>query len=113
MAKMHDIIKLKGGPKERGLGQAVVPKSVRIAVKNAVALRLDAIVSTRQTRKSDRFLKDQYTFTGDNAPEILEEIEGLAEGFAVPTMDLFAYLHAATLTESFGTGNVRCVARPS
>jgi len=101
---MHDIVRLKGEPKERGLGQAVVPKSVRTAVKNAVALRLDAIANTRQTRKSDRYLKDQYAFTEDNAPEILAEIEGLAEGFAVPTMDLFAYLHAATLTESFGTG---------
>lgn len=90
---MSDLVVLRGGPYQRGLGQARACPEMAGAVREAVRGRLAGVP------RDDAFLAAQHDATRALAPEALEEILGIAEGFGLEPREIFDFLHIGCLND--------------
>lgn len=90
---MSAPILLRGGPRERGRGQALACPDAAPAVRAAIRGRL------AEVPRDDAFLAAQREITARLAPEALEEIGGIAEGFGLHAAEVFDFLHLGCLAD--------------
>jgi hypothetical protein len=90
---MTALVVLRGSPRERGLGQAAACPDAAPAVRDAIRTRLAA------APRNDAFLAAQRASTARIAPEALEEIAGIAEGFGLGADEVFDFLHIGCLAD--------------
>ncbi|MGH6923219.1 MAG: C45 family autoproteolytic acyltransferase/hydrolase [Propylenella sp.] len=96
---MSNVVELSGNAFERGAGQAAAcPDSVG-DVRRAVEGRLAAASHLLEDRRTSGFLASLHSYLAQNDPDGLLELSGIAEGFAIPSDDLFAYLHLSVLAD--------------
>lgn len=94
-ASAADPVRLDGDARSRGRAQAAAFPDLVARVAEAVALRLAdpaAAVDAPATRAYVAALRD---WTARHYPAILDEIEGLGEGFGIAPERIFAYLNAS------------------
>jgi len=87
------LIVLRGPPRERGLGQGRACPDLAPAVRDAIRSRNAA------APRSGPFLAAQHEATTRLAPEALEEIAGIAEGFGLEAAEVFDFLHIGCLND--------------
>lgn len=93
----------EGEPFARGVAQARCRPDLVGAVRAAVDLRLAEIAGALERAEIRTFLDAQKAATRELAPELWDEIEGIGEGFGIAPERLFAWLHAATITDLLET----------
>jgi hypothetical protein len=90
---------LEGEPFARGLAQARARPDLVPAVHAAVELRLAELDGALDRPEIEAFLEAQRAATLRLFPEVLAEIEGIGQGFAIAPARLFAFLHASVIAE--------------
>jgi len=90
---------LEGGAFARGLAQARARPDLAPAVRAAVELRLAEVEGALDRPEVEAFLEAQRAATERLFPEVLAEIEGIGQGFAIAPERLFAFLHAPVIAE--------------
>ena len=90
---MSALVVLHGSPRQRGLGQARACPGLAPLVRDAVRSRLAA------APRNETFLAAQHDATLALAPEALEEISGIAEGFGLEPREVFDFLHIGCLND--------------
>ena len=94
------MLRLAGGPRERGAAQALAAPGQIAAVRAAVAMRLRrAEAAGHLSATAAAFVQEQRRVSAIHVPEALEEIAGIADGFGLSAEDIFAYLHLGTLAD--------------
>jgi isopenicillin-N N-acyltransferase like protein len=89
---------LQGDFHLRGCRQAVLEPEMQAAVIAAVLPRVEAARPAIDAARD--YLSRQWDFTAHHASGQLEWIKGIAEGFGIRPMDLFAYLHLGTIEDA-------------
>lgn len=84
-------LRLCGDGLNRGLAQSISEPKMASAVVAAVMGRLDS--SGDAVLRAKGFLSAQWVFMRDHAPEHLDHVRGIAEGYGITVENLFAYLH--------------------
>lgn len=95
-------VDLSGSPYERGLQQAKRCPAEAGAVRLAVDLRTDASSAVLSDAGVRSYLEDLRRFHEEHAPEIMEEIEGIGDGFDIPAARLFDYLMCSLAEDFYG-----------
>ena len=95
-------VSLSGSAKERGLQQYMWDPEFKPSVAKAIDDRLESMRHQLSNPDVQSFLDRQWSFTSDHAPEALEEIIGIAEGYSLEQKDLFAYLHLGVIDDRIG-----------
>jgi hypothetical protein len=90
---MTALVLLRGGPRERGRGQAAACPEMARAVREAIRGR------NATAPRNEGFLAAQWETTRHLAPEALEEIGGIAEGFGLGPAEIFDFLHLGCLND--------------
>ncbi len=88
-----ETVVLRGGPYDRGIGQAQACPDQIPHVRHAVRHRLRENAAALEAPPVRALLKEQRAFIRARYPEILTELEGIAAGFALEASQLFRYLH--------------------
>ncbi|MCP8937508.1 C45 family autoproteolytic acyltransferase/hydrolase [Alsobacter sp. SYSU M60028] len=88
---------LLGDARARGLAQAAAPGTDAEAVRAAVRLRLDLAAALLDRVDVRAFLAAQEDMLDAVDPEGADEMDGIAEGFAIDRQTLLAYLHLGVL----------------
>lgn len=94
---MSALVILRGDPRERGRGQAAACPEMAPAVREAIRSRNAA------APRFEPFLAAQHETTCRLAPEALEEIAGIAEGFGLDPAEIFDFLHIGCLNDLAAT----------
>ena len=94
---MSELVVLRGNARERGLGQVRACPDAAPAVRDAIRTRLAA------APMHPAFLAAQREATSRHAPEALEEIAGIAEGFGLDPREVFDFLHIGCLNDLAAT----------
>lgn len=92
-------LELEGGPYERGAAQARLAPASGQAVRAAVALRLEMARARLESAPARAFLEAQWAFHRDEAADDLDEMRGVAHGYAIDERELFAYLHLGVIDD--------------
>jgi isopenicillin-N N-acyltransferase-like protein len=95
-----ELLRLSGNAYQRGRQQAERSPSAADDVRAAVHHRLEAVRDRMEQADIRVYLAEQKRFTAETEPAILDEIDGIADGFGIPAEDLFAYLHLGTISAS-------------
>lgn len=95
-ALFAEPLMLRGSPRERGRLQAALRPELAGEVRHAVESRLAETAPALGWPTVRRFIDGQRAFTERHYPEILAEIDGIAEGFGLSAARLFDYLHCST-----------------
>lgn len=90
---MTGLVVLRGNPRERGLGQARACPEAAAAVRDAIRSRLAA------APRDLRFLEAQAKLTASLAPEAMQEVCGIANGFGLGMDEAFDFLHIGCLND--------------
>ncbi len=90
---MTALVILRGSPRERGRGQAHACPDMAPSVRDAIRTRNAA------APRAASFLAAQHEATARLAPEALEEIAGIAEGFGLDPAEVFDFLHIGCLND--------------
>jgi isopenicillin-N N-acyltransferase-like protein len=102
-ARRDEPLRLSGTPFERGRLQATLCPEMIGFVRAAVAARME---ETRQAlaRPEARALIDgDRGYTERHYPEILEEMQGICDGFGLSLDTLFDYMHCAVVSDLAAT----------
>lgn len=91
------LVTLRGEARARGRGQAEACPEEAEAVRAAIRGRLAQ--APARTPRMARFLDAQWDATLRCAPEALEEIAGIAEGFSLAPEEVFDFLHLGCLAD--------------
>lgn len=94
---MTALVVLEGDARARGLGQARACPDAAAAVRDAIRSRMAAAAT--DTPAACAFLAAQREITARLAPEALEEIAGIAEGFGLDADEVFVFLHLGCLAD--------------
>jgi isopenicillin-N N-acyltransferase-like protein len=94
---MSLLVTLRGDARARGRGQAEACPDQADAVRAAIRGRLAQ--APAHTPRMARFLDAQRDVTLHYAPEALEEIAGIAEGFSLAPEEVFDFLHLGCLAD--------------
>jgi len=92
-------LRLSGSPYERGHQQADRSRDMTEAVRAAVLDRLAQIAGPLAQAKTRAWLDAQRAHSQRLYPEILEEIQGIADGFGLTAREIFDYLHASLVLD--------------
>jgi hypothetical protein len=90
---------LRGGSFERGRAQADLPDTDAVAVRAAIALRLGEGAAALATPAACDFLAGQERMLRAIDPEGAAELDGIADGFGLPSGQVLAYLHLGVVNE--------------
>lgn len=90
---------LRGDPYGRGRAQAQLRPDLIDHVRHAVRHRLEETGAALETAQVRSFIRGQHAFTAEHYPEILAEIEGIADGFGLPPATIFDYLHCSSAAD--------------
>jgi isopenicillin-N N-acyltransferase like protein len=90
---------LAGDPCQRGRAQANLPDTDAVAVRAAIALRLDQGAAALSRPEACAFIAEQDRLLRELDPDGAAELDGIAEGFGLPSCQLLAYLHLGVVAE--------------
>lgn len=90
---------LRGDPYSRGRAQAELRPDLIDHVRHAVRHRLEETRAALDTAQVRSFIRGQHAFTTEHYPEILAEIEGIADGFGLLPATIFDYLHCSSAAD--------------
>ena len=93
-------VDLSGSPYERGRQQSEQCPDMVAAVRHAVDLRMEESRGCLSAPGVGSYLEDMRQFHRKHDPEIMEEVEGIGDGFGIPEDRLFDYL-MLSLVENF------------
>ena len=96
---MSDAIRLEGDAYGRGRGQAAAAPDMAGTVQAAIERRLAANADLTGNASYRDYLERTANYLAEHDPEGSAEMAGIADGFAVPQPDLFAFLHMAVLRD--------------
>lgn len=91
-----EALLLRGDAYARGRAQAAQCPDMVAAVRHAVEHRLAETAPALARPEVRQFIDGQREFTRHAYPAILEEIQGLADGFGLAEAELFDYLHCSS-----------------
>lgn len=97
---MTELIDLTGNAFQRGAGQAAASPGATEAVRALIGDRLEAGRPLLARPGAAAFLMRLEAYLGENDPDGLAELDGIATGFGIPRGDLFAFLHLAVLGDT-------------
>lgn len=89
------LVVLEGDARARGLGQAARCPEMAEAVQAAIRDRLAAA----DLRPAASFIEAQRAATARLAPEALEELGGIADGFGLAADEVFVFLHLGCIAD--------------
>ncbi len=90
---------LHGTSFERGLQQAAVPAPLRSAALSWMTLRQSRVERRLADAATLAFARELHAFALRTAPNAMEELRGIAQGFGMAPFDLFCGWYAAALGE--------------
>ncbi|HMR34026.1 MAG TPA: C45 family autoproteolytic acyltransferase/hydrolase [Geminicoccaceae bacterium] len=90
---------LRGDPYARGRAQAARHPDLVDHVRHAVEHRLAETAAALALPRVRDFIRAQHAFTAGHYPEILVEIDGIADGFGLPAATVFDYLHCSSAAD--------------
>jgi hypothetical protein len=93
------LVRLSGSARTRGRAQALqCPETIPL-VQEAIRTRLAAAAGQLAQDAIRTVLSDQRAATERLAPQVIEEIAGLSEGFGVSEEEIFAFLHLSMIAD--------------
>ena len=95
-ARPGEPLLLRGDPYGRGRAQAALRPDLIGHVRHAIQHRLQEAAAALATAHVRSFIRGQHAFTAEHYPEILAEIEGIADGFGLQPGIIFDYLHCSS-----------------
>ena len=90
---------LRGDAYDRGRAQAELRPDLIGHVRHAIGHRLEETAAALEAPQVRSFIRGQHAFTAEHYPEILAEIEGIADGFGLPSATVFDYLHCSSAAD--------------
>jgi hypothetical protein len=97
-------LRLKGSPRERGAAQALLRSDMTPAIRAVAESRRAELAQARAQPAARAYLDRQLAFARAHCAPEWEELEGVAAGFGVDAVDLFASLQRPALTDLAGDG---------
>ena len=98
-AQQSEPLRLVGTAYERGRMQATSCPDMIGFVRAAVAARMGETRSALATPEAKALISGDRTYTERHYPEILEEMQGICDGFDLPLDTLFDYMHCAVVSD--------------
>jgi len=95
-------LRLSGTAYERGRAQATLCPDQADFVRTAVATRLAATRDALAMPQVQALIHGQREYTERHYPAILEEMQGIGDGFGISVDTLFEYLHCAIASDLAG-----------
>lgn len=92
---------LAGSPRERGRQQAERCPDMVDAVRHAVGLRMAESEETLSMPGVRDYLTELHRFHETHDPEIMDEVQGIGDGFGVPAKRMFDYLMLSLVEDLF------------
>ncbi|MCL4747350.1 MAG: hypothetical protein KJZ83_18330 [Burkholderiaceae bacterium] len=93
------VLDLEGGALQRGAGQSRAAPASGAAVREAIELRCTMARAQLELPSTRSYLDAQWAFHSREAAECLDEMRGVARGFAIDERRLFAYLHLGVIAD--------------
>lgn len=97
-------LSLQGTPYERGLQQVEVAAPLRSAALSWMTLRQRRVEKRLASAATLGFARDLHAYALRAAPDAMEELRGIAEGFGMAPFDLFCGWYAAIFGEIQAAG---------
>lgn len=98
-ARPDQPLHLSGTPFQRGRMQATLCPDMIGFVRTAVAARMEETKAALALPEAKALIKGNRTYTEKHYPEILEEMQGICEGFGLELDTLFDYMHCAVASD--------------
>lgn len=99
-----NALRLQGSPRERGIAQAHLRRETAPEVRALTARRTAELAAARARPAVRAYLERQLAFAHAHCAPEWDELEGIAAGFDVDPVDLFATLQRPALADLAGEG---------